>query len=180
MRGSFHSSEFLALHLQMLHWLFHMVPMFWRVHRVHHLDTELDVTSTVRFHPLEFLIGLLPGVPLVFLLGLDPWILMTYELLDVVVTLWTHSNVRIPLPFEKLLRFVVVTPNLHRVHHSTRMEETDSNYGAVFPFWDLVFGTFKADPAGGQERIRIGLDEVRGRNAHRPVWLLMSMFHAQL
>ena len=162
------------------HYLFHKIPLFWRVHRIHHLDTELDVTTTVRFHPLEFWIGLLPGVPLVLFLGLDPWILMTYELLDVIVTLWTHSNVRIPLPFESFLRYVVVTPDLHRVHHSTRMEETDSNYGAVFPFWDLVFGTFKAAPVSGQDRLRIGLDEVRGRDAHRPVWLLRSIFDPQL
>jgi len=154
------------------HYLNHMVPLFWRVHRVHHLDTELDVSTTVRFHPLEFVIGLLPGVPIVVAFGLAPWALMLYELLDVAVTLWSHSNVRLPASANRALRYLVVTPDSHRVHHSAWRPETNSNFGAVFPLWDVVFGTFRAEPRDGHERMRLGLDEVRGVDAQRPLWLL--------
>ncbi len=161
------------------HYLMHMVPALWRVHRVHHLDTELDVSSTVRFHPLEFFIALVPGVPIVVAFGLTPWVLMCYEVLDAVVNLWSHSNVRLPRTVDRVLRYLVVTPDLHRVHHSARKPETNSNFGAVFPIWDLVFGTFRANPRDGHERMRIGLDIVRGRDAQRPLWLLGSVFSRQ-
>lgn len=157
------------------HWLMHKVPLFWRVHRVHHLDTELDVTTTVRFHPLEFAIALAPGVPFVVLLGLSPWVLAAYELLDVAVTLWTHANLRLPAAVERVVRYAIVTPDLHRVHHSAWQPETDSNFGAVLPVWDLVFGTFRATPSVPVERMTLGLDEVRGRDAQRPLWLLASV-----
>jgi sterol desaturase/sphingolipid hydroxylase (fatty acid hydroxylase superfamily) len=157
------------------HYLMHMVPLLWRVHRVHHLDTELDVSTTVRFHPLEFSIQSVPGVLIVVAFGLTPWVLMFYELLDVAVTLWTHSNVRLPEAVDRIVRYVVVTPDLHRVHHSAWKPETNSNFGAVFPLWDLVFGTFHAIPRDGHERMRLGLDDVRGRDAHRPLWLLGSV-----
>src|SRR6185295_16050267 len=154
------------------HYLNHVVPLFWRIHRVHHLDTELDVSSTVRFHPLEFVIALLPGVPIVLAFGLSPWVLMFYELLDVVVTLWSHANMRLAGRVDRALRYIIVTPDLHRVHHSTWRPETNSNFGAVFPIWDVIFGTFRAAPRDGHEGMRLGLDEVRGADAHRPLWLL--------
>ena len=154
------------------HYLNHMVPLFWRVHRIHHLDTELDVSTTVRFHPLEFVIGGVPGVPIVVAFGLAPWALMLYELLDVAVTLWSHSNVRLPAAANRVLRYLIVTPDTHRVHHSAWQPETNSNFGAVFPIWDVVFGTFRAEPRDGHERMRLGLDEVRGGDAQRPLWLL--------
>src|SRR5262245_52656110 len=162
------------------HYLFHMVPAFWRVHRVHHLDTEFDVTTTVRFHPLEFLIGLLPGVPLVFIFGLTPWVLMLYELIDVAITLWTHSNLGIPKTIDRYIRYVVVTPDLHRIHHSVYERETNSNYGAVFPIWDLIYGTFVGNPKDGHEQMEIGLSELRGATAQRPFWLLASVFERDL
>jgi len=158
------------------HYLMHMVPLFWRLHRVHHLDTELDVTTTVRFHPVEFFVQVLPAVPIVAAIGLTPWVLVLYEVLDVAVTLWTHSNTRLPARVDRILRHVVVTPDLHRIHHSAWKPETNSNYGAVFPWWDLVFGTFRATARDGHERMRLGLDEVRGRAAQRPLWLLGSIF----
>jgi sterol desaturase/sphingolipid hydroxylase (fatty acid hydroxylase superfamily) len=162
------------------HYLMHMVPLFWRIHRVHHLDTELDVTTTVRFHPLEFVVGLIPGVPLVVLFGLSPWLLMFYELLDVAVTLWTHSNLRIQGSIERVIRYVFVTPDLHRIHHSTREPETNSNYGAVFPVWDLIFGTFNPTPRDGHEHMLLGLEEIRGDDAHRSIWLLGSVLEDRL
>jgi sterol desaturase/sphingolipid hydroxylase (fatty acid hydroxylase superfamily) len=162
------------------HYLMHMVPAFWRLHRVHHLDTELDVTTTVRFHPLEFAVQILPAVPIVMAFGLTPWVLALCETLDVVVTLWTHSNTRLPLVFDHVLRYVVVTPDLHRIHHSAWKPETNSNFGAVFPVWDLIFGTFRAQPRDGHERMRLGLEDVRGRDAQRPLWLLGSFLCGRL
>jgi sterol desaturase/sphingolipid hydroxylase (fatty acid hydroxylase superfamily) len=162
------------------HYLMHMVPAFWRLHRVHHLDTELDVTTTVRFHPLEFAVQILPAVPLVAVFGLTPWVLVLYETLDVAVTLWTHSNTRLPAAVDRVLRYIVVTPDLHRIHHSAWKPETNSNFGAVFPVWDLIFGTFRAEPRDGHEHMRLGLDEVRGRDAQRPLWLLGSVRQDQL
>jgi sterol desaturase/sphingolipid hydroxylase (fatty acid hydroxylase superfamily) len=156
------------------HWLMHKVPIFWRVHRVHHLDTELDVSTTVRFHPLEFVVGLLPGVPLVALLGLAPWLLVLYELLDAAINVFSHSNVRIPARLDRVLRYVVVTPDLHRVHHSSFQPETDSNFGAVFPIWDLLFGTFRTATREPAESMRLGLEEVRDERTRRLRWLLAS------
>jgi len=162
------------------HYLNHVIPLFWRVHRVHHLDTELDVSTTVRFHPLEFFIGILPGVPIVVAFGLTPWVLVLYEVLDAVVNIWSHSNVRLPRRLDQVLRYIVVTPDLHRVHHSAWKAETNSNFGAVFPVWDLIFGTFRANPRDGHERMRLGLNEVRGRDAQRPLWLLASIRSREL
>lgn len=157
------------------HYLNHMVPLFWRVHRVHHLDTELDVSTAVRFHPLEFVIGILPGVPIVVSFGLSPWVLMFYEVLDAGVNIWSHSNVCVPERLDRVLRYIVVTPDLHRLHHSAWKPETNSNFGAVFSIWDLVFGTFRATPRERHEQMRLGLDEVRGRDAQRALWLLTSV-----
>lgn len=162
------------------HYLMHMVPTLWRLHRVHHLDTEVDVSTTVRVHPLEFLINLALGLPIVVGFGLTPWVLMFYELLDVAVTLWSHSNVRVPGAIDCALRYLVVTPDLHRIHHSAWKPETNSNFGAVFPLWDLVFGTFRANPRDGHQVMRLGLDEVRGRDAQRPFWLLGSSLAREL
>ena len=162
------------------HYLMHKVPLFWRVHRVHHLDTELDVSSTVRFHPIEFVIQTVPGVLIAVASGLTPWVLVLYELLDVVVTLWTHSNLRLPERIDCVIRYVVVTPSLHRIHHSAWQPETDSNFGAVFPIWDLIFGTYRSMPREDQEHMRLGLDEVRGPDAHRLLWLLGSVRDARL
>jgi sterol desaturase/sphingolipid hydroxylase (fatty acid hydroxylase superfamily) len=158
------------------HYLMHRIPLFWAVHRVHHLDTELDVSTTVRFHPLEFFIGLLPGVPMVVAFGLDPAVLGVYELLDVAVTLFSHANIRMAAPLDRLLRYVLVTPELHRVHHSTWQPETDSNFSAVFPIWDLVFGTFRTETREPQESMELGLGEVRDGRTSSVGWLLVSPF----
>jgi sterol desaturase/sphingolipid hydroxylase (fatty acid hydroxylase superfamily) len=158
------------------HWLMHRVPWCWRVHRVHHLDIELDVSTTVRFHPAEFFTQLALGLPLVVLFGLSPWVLMAYEVADAAATLFSHANVRLPARIERVLRYVIVTPDLHRVHHSTHQPETDSNFGAVFPIWDLIFRTFRTKSPSELEDMPIGLAEVRDRRADNLWWLLKSPF----
>ena len=110
----------------------------------------------------------MPGVPLVIAFGLAPSVLMVYELLDVIVTLWSHSNLRLPPGVDRALRCVIVTPDLHRVHHSAWRPETNSNFGAVFPVWDVVFGTFRAAPRDGHENAS-GARRVRGADASAAV-----------
>jgi sterol desaturase/sphingolipid hydroxylase (fatty acid hydroxylase superfamily) len=158
------------------HFLMHKIPIFWRIHRVHHLDTELDVTTTVRFHPFEFVIGLVLGVPVILLFGLPLWGLLLYELLDAVVNLFSHSNIRLPLKLEKFLHYIIVTPGMHRIHHSSYKEETDSNYGAVFPVWDIIFGTFRTITKVPQDIMELGLEEVRDKRTSNVFWLLKSPF----
>jgi len=158
------------------HFLNHRIPFLWRIHRVHHLDTELDVSSTVRFHPLEMPISMVIGLPLVILFGLSPWVLLFYELFDVTVTLFSHSNIRLPASVNRILRYVIVTPDLHRVHHSTHVEETNSNYSAVFPIWDILFGTFRTKTREPIESMKLGLDEVRDPKTNNFWWLLGSPF----
>ena len=158
------------------HYLMHKVPFLWRVHRVHHLDTEFDVSTTVRFHPAEFGIAMVLGVPVVLAFGLLPWVLLMYEIIDAGVTVFSHANVRLPAAVERVLRYIIVTPDLHRVHHSAWQPETDSNVGAVFPIWDIVFGTFRTETRAPQEEMMIGLGEVRDARAQRITWLLSSPF----
>ncbi len=158
------------------HWLGHHVPIMWRFHRVHHLDTELDVSTTVRGHPFEFALNLVPGIPLVVAFGLSPWLLLVYELCDVVVVLFSHANVRIPRALDRALRLVVVTPDMHRIHHSWHEPETNSNYSAVFPIWDYVFGTYRAEPADSHETMALGLEQPRGAQTRSVAWLLASPF----
>jgi sterol desaturase/sphingolipid hydroxylase (fatty acid hydroxylase superfamily) len=156
------------------HYLMHRIPLFWAVHRVHHLDTQLDVSTTVRFHPLEFFIGLLPGIPMVVAFGLSPWILALYELFDVAVTLVSHANVRVPERIDRWLRYLIVTPDLHRIHHSSWQPETDSNFSAVFPIWDVVFRTFRGTPRVALSEMTLGLEEPRDARVESVLWLLAS------
>lgn len=162
------------------HYLMHEVPLLWRLHRVHHLDTELDVSSTVRMHPLELVASAAVAIPAAIALGLSPWVVMIYELLDVGITLFSHANLRLPKRLDWVLRYIVVTPDLHRIHHSSWQPETDSNFGAVFPVWDLILGTFRGSPRDGHPRMRLGLDEVRGEKVQRLWWLLGSPFRKEL
>jgi len=158
------------------HYLNHRVPVLWRIHRIHHLDTELDVSSTVRFHPLEMPLSLLIGIPAVALCGLSKWALILYELLDVSVTLFSHSNIRLHPRLDRYLRYLIVTPDLHRVHHSTHQPETDSNFSAVFPIWDILFGTFRTVTRAPQETMPLGLSDIRDPQANRIWWLLVAPF----
>ncbi len=162
------------------HFLAHKIPMLWRIHRVHHLDTEMDVSTIVRFHPMEFVVNLAIGIPLVVGFGFSPWMLVLYEVVDVCVTLWSHSNVKLPAAVDGVLRYLVVTPDLHRIHHSTWQPETDSNFSAVFPIWDMIFGTFRSTPRTDHHIMPLGLEEIRGSRANRMLWLLVSPLHGNL
>lgn len=158
-----------------VHAAMHKIPLLWRVHRVHHLDTSLDITTTVRVHPLEFVIQVVPAVAVIALLGIPAWVIMAYEIIDAFTSVATHSNLRLPARIERVLRWLLVTPDVHRIHHSAIQAETDSNYGALFTVWDRLFGTFVGEPRGGHAGMTIGLEHWReARHAQGFGWLLIS------
>jgi sterol desaturase/sphingolipid hydroxylase (fatty acid hydroxylase superfamily) len=154
-----------------VHVAMHKVPALWRVHRVHHTDVFLDVSTTVRFHPLEFLIQAGPTALLILALGLPPWTILLYELLDTATAVFIHANTRLPAGLESWLRHLLVTPELHRVHHSARWPATDSNYGVLVPWWDRLFGTYRT-PERDLADPRLGLEECQDRRASSFGWLL--------
>jgi sterol desaturase/sphingolipid hydroxylase (fatty acid hydroxylase superfamily) len=142
----------------------HKIPLVWRFHRVHHCDVHLDVSSSLRSHPLEMIAISVFMIPLNVLCGLSPVVLAIYEGVEVVANMLTHANMRVPEPAERCVRWLLMTPSLHRLHHSAFQAETDSNYGNVFSFWDRLFGTYRGEAIQG-ETFRFGLDEVSRERA---------------
>lgn len=157
-----------------IHVAMHKVGPLWRIHRVHHTDERMDVTTTVRFHPLEFAIS----VPIVLVatlaLGLPALALLVYELVDAAMAVFTHADLRLPPRLDRALRWLVMTPSLHRTHHSSWQPETDSNYGATLSWWDWLFGTMRTGPMTGA----IGLAECDARTAAALPTLLAMPFRA--
>jgi len=147
----------------------HYIPVFWRFHKVHHLDLDLDVTSGARFHPVEIIFSMLLKFIFIVLLGPSIVAVFIFEVVLNAASVFNHSNVRIPGKLDKLLRLIVVTPDMHRVHHSFISAETNSNFGFNFPWWDRFFGTYKSQPANGHLGMTIGLKE--NRNARYCIWL---------
>jgi len=143
------------------HVAMHRVPTFWRLHRIHHADVDIDATTGVRFHPFEALVSMLWKMAVAVLLGAGPVAVAVYEAMLLALALFNHANVAWPGAVEARLRLVLVTPDMHRIHHSTHRAETDSNYGNTLSLWDRLFGTYVAEPREGQLGLRIGLDELR-------------------
>jgi sterol desaturase/sphingolipid hydroxylase (fatty acid hydroxylase superfamily) len=158
----------------LFHVLMHKVALFWRMHRVHHFDTHLDVSTSLRSHPLEFAAIFFTMVPLVIAFGLDPWALAAYEIVLVIVNLYSHANLRLPELLDRPLRWLLVTPNMHCLHHSSFQPETDSNYGQVFSLWDRLFGTYSAVPRAGYGAMQIGLAEIRDGRVSDLWWQIKS------
>jgi sterol desaturase/sphingolipid hydroxylase (fatty acid hydroxylase superfamily) len=142
------------------HFLSHKVPLLWRLHRVHHCDVHLDVSSALRTHPLELIASSAFVIPIVVVGGLSPVVLAVYETVEVFVNMLTHANVRLPNVVEHYARVLFVTPGLHRLHHSAFQPETDSNYGNVFSFWDRLFSTLRGEARASGAVFRFGLDDV--------------------
>jgi sterol desaturase/sphingolipid hydroxylase (fatty acid hydroxylase superfamily) len=149
----------LAIYLQ--HVLFHAVPALWRLHRMHHADLEIDVTTGLRFHPIEILLSMVIKFAIVAALGAPAAAVLIFEVLLNATSMFNHSNVRIPLRFDRIVRWLVVTPDMHRVHHSIVPRETNSNFGFSLPWWDRLFGTYRAQPAAGHEAMTIGIEQFR-------------------
>jgi sterol desaturase/sphingolipid hydroxylase (fatty acid hydroxylase superfamily) len=150
------------------HVMFHAVPLLWRLHRMHHADLDLDVTSGARFHPVEILISMVIKMAAVVALGPPAVAVVIFEVLLNATAMFNHSNLSIPGPVDRLLRLVVVTPDMHRVHHSVVPDETNSNFGFNAPWWDRLFGTYRAQPAAGHAGMTIGIEQFR---SSRDLWL---------
>ena len=159
-----------------IHVAMHKVPVLWRIHRVHHTDTALDVSTTVRFHPLEFVISVPIVIAAVTAAGVPPWVIMLYELFDAVMAVFSHANLRLPGGLERVVQWVLVTPAMHRVHHSSAQPETDSNYGATLSIWDRLFGTFRRKIEPDLAAMELGLSEYRGKEVSSLFWLLTLPF----
>ena len=159
-----------------IHFAMHKSPLLWRFHRVHHSDTQMDVTTTVRFHPVELVISAPLVAGLVVGLGIPPAVIMLFELFDAAIAVFSHANIRLPAWLDRLLRLVIITPNMHRVHHSSWQPETDSNYGATLSVWDRLFGTYVGEPRDGYEAMEIGLEHLQDGRPNRFLWLLSLPF----
>ena len=158
------------------HVLFHKFPVMWRIHRTHHADGDADFSTGVRFHPLEAAVVLATDLTVIVAMGAPALAVFFHETLAMVFTFVSHSNVRYPAAIDRVLRLVLVTPDLHRVHHSILEDESNSNFRVVLSVWDYLFGTHIAQPAGGHEGMTFGVWERRGPKSLSLHWLLLDPF----
>src|SRR5229473_6104838 len=156
----------LAIYLQ--HVLFHAVPALWRLHRMHHADLDVDVTTGARFHPIEILASMAVKLATVAALGAPAEAVLAFEILLNATSMFNHANIRMSAACDRMLRWILVTPDMHRVHHSIVPRETNSNFGFNLPWWDRLFGTYRPQPATGHEAMTIGIRQFR---APREQWL---------
>jgi len=154
----------------------HKIPLLWRIHRMHHADPGFDVTTGLRFHPIEIVVSMFWKAGVVIALGAPVLAVLAFEIVLNGASMFNHSNIRLPPVLDRVLRLVLVTPDMHRVHHSTDPVETDSNYGFNFPFWDRLFGTYTAQPRLGHERMNLGLHAYRAPLATGFLWALALPF----
>ena len=159
------------------HVAFHAVPTLWRLHRVHHADQEIDVSTGLRFHPIEILLSMVIKMAAVALLGAPVAAVLIFEMLLNGMAMFNHSNVRLPLRFDAALRCLFVTPDMHRVHHSILPHETNSNYGFNLSLWDRLFRSYVAQPEHGHEGMYIGLNEFQSGRADSLKDLLYMPFY---
>ena len=164
----------LAIYLQ--HAMFHGLPILWRLHMMHHSDLDFDVTTGVRFHPIEILLSMGIKMIVVFLVGISALGVLIFEVLLNATSLFNHGNVRLAASIDRVLRFFVVTPEMHRVHHSVIIRETNSNFGFNLPWWDRLFGTYKDQPAAGHLEMTIGLSQFRDPKRLNLLGLLLLPF----
>ncbi|MBA2114173.1 sterol desaturase family protein [Bremerella alba] len=166
----------LAIYLQ--HVMFHAVPLFWRLHKVHHADLDFDVTTGLRFHTLEILLSALIKLAVVVVLGPPAIAVVVFEVLLNATSMFNHSNVSLPVWLDRIVRCVVVTPDMHRVHHSVIRRETNSNFGFNLPWWDFLLGTYRDQPELGHDKMDIGLNEYRDQSQVEQLpGMLLLPFH---
>ncbi len=167
---------FLDFVIYFQHVLFHNVPLFWRLHRMHHTDLDYDVTTGSRFHPIEILLSMLIKLSTIALLGPVPVAVLIFEVLLNGTAMFNHGNIKLPLKADRFIRWILVTPDMHRVHHSVVPAETNSNYGFNVPWWDRLFKTYRDQPQAGHDKMTIGLDLFRNPKYLHLHWLLMLPF----
>ena len=167
-----------AIYLQ--HVMFHVIPLLWRLHMVHHTDMDIDVTTGVRFHPIEIILSMGIKMITVILTGAPSLAVLIFEILLNGTSMFNHGNVRYSQQIDSLLRLLVVTPEMHRVHHSTIRWESNSNLGFNFPWWDRLFGTYRPQPAKGHVEMTLGLDQYKEPQKLTLPWLIILPFIGKL
>lgn len=168
----------LDLLIYVQHVVFHFVPVFWRLHKVHHADPDFDSSTAIRFHPIEILLSMAIKLGAVLALGAAPIAVIAFEIVLNGTALFNHGNVRLPLSIDAVLRRFLVTPDMHRVHHSVISQETNSNFGFNLSIWDRMFDTYRADPEKGHLDMEIGLPEFRNDAPTKLIWSLALPFRA--
>lgn len=158
------------------HYLLHHVPLFWRMHQTHHSDIDCDFSTAVRFHPLESIYTTTVFTATIAVLGLPAAAVFVSQLLSTIISFTEHGNVSVPAPVDRVLRLFIVTPDVHRVHHSAAVSDTNSNYGTLFTWWDRLFGTYVAEPAAGREHVTFGLADFSERRHQTLSGLLAQPF----
>lgn len=156
----------------------HKVPALWRLHRVHHADRDIDVTTGIRFHPVEIGLSMLYKSALVVVLGASPLAVLVFEVILNGTSMFNHTNVRLPVWLERPLRWVLVTPDMHLIHHSVLRREHDTNYGFAMSIWDRLFGTYTAEPEGGHQGMTVGLAEYQSEAPAQLGWSLGLPFRS--
>lgn len=167
---------FLDFVIYLQHVMFHALPIFWRMHRMHHTDLDYDVTTGLRFHPIEIILSMLIKMSAVVVLGAPVLAVFIFEVLLNATSMFNHGNIMLPLKLDRVLRRFVVTPDMHRVHHSVIMQETNSNFGFNLPWWDRICGTYKSQPREGHTGMTIGLNIFRNPKFLKLNWLLVLPF----
>ncbi len=158
------------------HVLFHAVPVLWRLHRMHHADLDFDVTTGLRFHPVEILLSMAIKLAIVAVLGPPAVAVLIFEILLNATSMFNHANIRLPPGADRALRRIIVTPDMHRIHHSVILSESNTNFGFSLSWWDRLLGTYRADPAGGHEQMAIGINQFRSREDLRIDQMLLQPF----
>jgi len=158
------------------HRWFHRHKYLIRIHKMHHTDLDIDITSSFRFHPLELIVSMIIKILVVVIVGISPISVMIFELFLRVVVLFNHGNIYIPPKVDRVLRWIVVTPDMHRIHHSLTPQERNSNFGFNIPWWDMIFKTYTREPKEGQENLTIGLRAFRREKYLKLNWLLAQPF----
>lgn len=161
------------------HWVSHKLPLLWRLHQVHHADVDFDVTTALRFHPVEIALSMLYKIALVLLLGPAAVAVVLFEVILNGCAMFNHANVALPRGLDRVLRLIIVTPDFHRVHHSVLPHEHDSNYGFNLSVWDRLFATYTDQPSAGHSDMVIGLARYQSDQPTRLVWCLLLPFRSQ-
>jgi sterol desaturase/sphingolipid hydroxylase (fatty acid hydroxylase superfamily) len=154
----------------------HKMPAFWRLHQVHHADPDIDVSTGIRFHPIEITLSMLWKIAVVFVLGASPLAVFLFEIILNASALFSHANVALPGALDRVLRLLIVTPDMHRTHHSVLRREHNSNYGFNFSIWDRLFGTYTAEPEKGHKNMTIGLAPYQSKAPTKLTWSLSLPF----
>jgi sterol desaturase/sphingolipid hydroxylase (fatty acid hydroxylase superfamily) len=164
----------LVVYLQ--HVMFHALPILWRLHMMHHADLDYDVTTGLRFHPIEIIISMIIKMTAIAALGPSVFTVIIFEIILNGAAMFNHGNIKLSISVDKYLRLLMVTPDMHRVHHSVTIRETNSNFGFNFPWWDRLFSTYRAQPAAGHEGMTIGLSQFRDPKRSALHWMLVLPF----